>query len=133
MILVLSSFLSHYSTTSPHESFSRIARHLSIVLRRLGKVVASFNAVWIIILSLFQFSNFYNSCYCNSSVLGLGAKAFNVIVRNHDDILGMKDAWIASIFLAIGGAITCVVFVNLLTNPRLSENISAHPMKVLRS
>jgi hypothetical protein len=54
MVIVLSSFLSHYSITAPRKNLSaRITRKLSIILRRLGKVIASTNAIWIVILCLF--------------------------------------------------------------------------------
>jgi hypothetical protein len=120
MVLVLSSFLSHYSTTAPAKNTSAlITGHLSIFLRRLGKIIASFNAVWIVVSCMFQFSNFYDRCYCNSSVFGWGAQAFDVILLNHDDISGMKGAWIGGAFLAAGSAIICVVFVNLFINPEL--------------
>ena len=120
MVLVLSSFLSHYSTTVPPKSTSAfIAKYLSIILRRLGKVIASINTVWIVVSCLFQFSNFYDRCYCNSCVISKGAKAFNVITLNHGEISGMKDAWVGGAYLAAGGAIIYVVFVNLFINPQL--------------
>jgi len=122
MILVASSFLSHYSTTAPPETKSVwITAQLSIFLRRLGKIIASFNAMWILVSCMFQFSKFYDRCYCNSSVLGLGARAFDVILLNHNDIVGMKGAWIGGAFLAAGSAIMFVVFVNLFINPELPE------------
>jgi hypothetical protein len=122
MILVLSSFLCHYSTTAPSESKSAwITAQLSIALRRLGKITASVNAVWILVSCMFQFSNFYDRCYCNSSVLGLGAQAFNVIILNHEDITGMKGAWIGGAFLAASSAVIFVGFVNLFINPALPE------------
>lgn len=119
---MFSSFLSYHSTTALAGSVSaRIARHLSIILRRLGKVVASFNAIWIVVTCLFQFSNFFDRCYCNSSVFGWGAKAFCVITLNHEDVAGLKGAWIGGAFLAAGSVIICVVFVNLFINPQLPE------------
>ncbi|KAF8231001.1 hypothetical protein L208DRAFT_1437869 [Tricholoma matsutake] len=120
MILVLSSFLSYYSTTaSPRSTSALFARHLSIILRRLGKIIASVNAIWIVISCLFQFSNFYDRCYCNSCVLSKGASAFNVITLGPRDIEVMKGAWIGGACLAAGCAITYVVFVNLFINPQL--------------
>jgi hypothetical protein len=120
MILVLSSFLSHYSITAPPKSTSAFfTRRVSIILRRFGKIIASVNAIWIVVSCLFQFSNFYDRCYCNSCVLTKGAKAFTVIILSHGELVAMKGAWIGGAYLAAGCAITYMVFVNLLINPQL--------------
>ena len=116
---MFSSFFSHYSTSIPPNSSAFIARHLSIILRHLGKFIVSVNAIWIVISCLFQFSNFYDQCYCNSCVISMGSKAFNLITLNHDDISGIRNTWIGGAYLAAGCAITYVVFVNLFINPRL--------------
>jgi hypothetical protein len=130
-ILVISSLLSHYSTTAPPTSTSGwIAGKLSIALRRLGKIVASLNAVWILVVCLFQFSNFNSRCYCNSSVLGLGERAYNLISLNSDDLEGMKGAWKGGAFLAAGTAALCTVYVNLFINPELPVGVGmwGHPL-----
>jgi hypothetical protein len=62
MMLVTSSALAHYSTYSlevegdpVYTRSTRIAGTLSIVFRRLGKVLATCNAVWIVLACIFQF------------------------------------------------------------------------------
>jgi hypothetical protein len=120
VILVLSSLLSHYSATAlPENAYAWIAAQLSIALHRLGKIIASLNAIWIIAACLFQFSNFYSWCYCNSNVISLGARAYDVIFLNPEDISAMKGAWIGGVFIAAGCAAMCVVTVNLFINPEL--------------
>jgi hypothetical protein len=120
VILVFSSLLSHYSATAlPENAYAWIAAQLSIALRRLGKIIASLNAIWIIAACLFQFSNFYSRCYCNSNVISLGARAYDVIFLNPEDISAMKGAWIGGAFIAAGCAAICVVTVNLFINPEL--------------
>ncbi|KAJ2912698.1 hypothetical protein MD484_g7711, partial [Candolleomyces efflorescens] len=91
-MLLISSILAHYvSTSSPSSAYMRIkplnpqqsrrqpyalrlsmARHLAIHLRRLAKVLAALNALWILTTCFFQFTNFFDRCYCNSSVFGRG-------------------------------------------------------------
>jgi hypothetical protein len=108
MLLVTSSALAHYSTQVTHKAdgqavytrATRIAGALSIVLRRLGKVVATCNALWIVLACIFQFSSFFDRCYCNSSVLGLGRLAYDVIQLVDADISTMKAAWIGGVALA---------------------------------
>ncbi|KAF8066807.1 hypothetical protein FPV67DRAFT_1209505 [Lyophyllum atratum] len=121
-LLVLSSLLSHYALTTPHADTkvsAFITRWLSIILRRLGKVLATFNAIWIVVSCMFQFSNFSDRCYCNSSVLGRGIISYNVIDFMPSDISGMRGAWIGGVVLAAGSATIFVIFVNLFINPRL--------------
>ena len=128
IILVLSSALFYYASSMPptatHKPIVKIARVLSIVLRRVGKIIASLNAIWIVVVCLFQFSNFFNRCWCNSSVLGLGPEmAFNVIKLLPEDINGMRGAWLGGIFLATGTAAIFVLFTSLLTiAPRQSHD-----------
>ncbi|KAK7062652.1 hypothetical protein VNI00_000140 [Paramarasmius palmivorus] len=116
VMLVLSSVLAHYVSTiesrklnvNPYRyrgSSYRIilATEASNLLRRLGKILATMNAVWIVLICLFQFSAFFDRCYCNSSVLGRGAAAFNVMDPS-DDVSSMKAAWVGGVVLASGTA-----------------------------
>ncbi|KAJ7832192.1 hypothetical protein B0H13DRAFT_2256539 [Mycena leptocephala] len=127
MLLVTSSALAHYSThvTTNIEGLqvytrsTRIAGSLAIVLRRVGKVLAACNAVWIVLACIFQFSSFFDRCYCNSSVLGLGRLAYDVIQLVPADISALKTAWIGGVALAGGSSILFVVFVNIFINPPL--------------
>ncbi|KAJ7489542.1 hypothetical protein FB451DRAFT_1225190 [Mycena latifolia] len=126
MILVTSSALAHYSTQSidvrgetVYTRSTRIAGKISIILRRLGKVVATCNAVWIVLACIFQFSSFFDCCYCNSSKLGLGSFAYYVIDLVSADLATMKTAWIGAVALAGGCSILFVVWVNIFINPPL--------------
>ncbi|TFK32299.1 hypothetical protein BDQ12DRAFT_707705 [Crucibulum laeve] len=129
LMLVTSSVLTHYSTMQPREYKShaispvavRVARSLSIILRRLGKFIAALNAVWIIVTCMFQFSNFFDRCYCNSSVFGLGKHAYNVMEPTAVDVTDMRIAWIGGVCLAGGTAVIFTGFVNLFINPPLPE------------
>jgi len=123
MMLVLSSFLAHYSTASPRQGdSSRMIKRTSILLRRLGKSLATINAIWIVVLCLFQFTKFYDRCYCNSSIFYWGTtKGFNVIHLVPNDIISMTRAWTGGVVLATSSAILFVGFVNLSINPRLPD------------
>ena len=119
MILVLSSILFYYASstppTAPHQPIVKFARNLSIFFRRLGKIIASLNAIWIVALCLFQFSNFFSRCWCNSSVLGRGPEmAFNVIELTPEDTDNMKGAWIGGIALASGTALIFFMFTSFM-------------------
>jgi hypothetical protein len=95
----------------------------SIILRRLGKIIATGNAIWIIATCMFQFSKFYDRCYCNGSVLGLGASKAYIIMKpdRNWQADGTKSAWIGGVFLAAGSVIIYMTFVNLFINPELPD------------
>ncbi|KDR69081.1 hypothetical protein GALMADRAFT_77794 [Galerina marginata CBS 339.88] len=126
ILLFMSSILTYYSTHNPARSFKRhsflsirscLFRWLAIFLRRLGKLVATTNAVWVVSTGLLQFSSFYDRCYCNSSVLGLGKRAYNVINLTRDDAVNMRAAWIGGFSLAAAVAAIFAGFVTLLVDP----------------
>ncbi|KAJ6559107.1 hypothetical protein DFH09DRAFT_1161926 [Mycena vulgaris] len=123
-ILVVSSILSHYATTHPEypDLSHRAAAHLAVFLRRFAKVLATCNAAWIIAAFLLQFGNFYDRCYCNSDVLGLGKRAHNVMVLEASDITSMKAAWIGGVVLAVVVSGLFLGFINVFIDPPLPRN-----------
>jgi len=60
---------------------------------------------------VFQFSSFYDRCYCDSSVFGLGRNAYAVIQFNQDDISKMRIAWIGGAIF--GGGSTTIFILTL--------------------
>ncbi|KAE9388401.1 hypothetical protein BT96DRAFT_1004229 [Gymnopus androsaceus JB14] len=126
-LLIFANILSHYSTfdcsspdlrdTRRHYARVDLAGSLSIVIRRFGKTLAAVNAVWILAACIFQFSSFYDRCWCDSSVLGLGAKAYNVVNLTNEDIDTMRATWIGGVILASGAAAIYVAFINVFIDP----------------
>ncbi|KAK7052429.1 hypothetical protein R3P38DRAFT_3306158 [Favolaschia claudopus] len=140
IMMVTSSVLAHYSTFTvsfkgryKHTTTTRLAGVLSILLRRMGKVLASLNTVWIILTCLFQFGSFFDRCWCDSSVFYLGAKnAYNVIDLGVQDVSSLNAPWIGgshspsltqdlSHSLISGCALVFLGFVNVLINPALPD------------
>jgi hypothetical protein len=125
IFFVASSIVTHYFSAqrrhSPRTSHSRIKslkriRKLAIWLRRVGKSLSAINVAIIIAACALQFSNVYNECYCNSSVIGLGRRAYDVIVITADEL---KKPWFTGVTLACTCAGLFAVFVNVLSNPIL--------------
>jgi hypothetical protein len=114
-ILVISSTISHYAATYPEypDLSQRIAASSAIFLRRLAKFLAACNAAWILLAFLLQFGNFYDRCYCNSDVLGLGKRAHNVMQLTGNDISAMKAAWIGGVVLAVAVSSLYLSFINV--------------------
>jgi hypothetical protein len=126
MMLLTSSILTYYSTNnSDHFQGditstlqARVARFFSIFLRRLGKVIAVLNAGWIVATGLFQFSNFYNRCYCDSNIMAVGRDAAYVIISLASEDMGsILAAQIGGFFLAAGAAMIFALFVRLVITP----------------
>ena len=115
---LLSSYFAHYAkvlhdrSDTPHSRFNSadFAEGLATFLRRLSMFAAFCNTVAIILACVFQFSNFFSTCYCNSSVLGRGGqKAYNIISVGYD-LHPMRGAWIGGIVLA-GGSVALFLFL----------------------
>ncbi|KAJ7661248.1 hypothetical protein B0H17DRAFT_953697 [Mycena rosella] len=128
IMLVASSLLAHYSTSTAtfngrylHTKSTRLAGIISIILRRTGKTLATINTVWIMLACLFQFSSFFDRCYCNSSIFTLGKNAYNVIDILPKDVAALNAPWIGGVALAGGCAILFLAFVNVLIDPALPD------------
>jgi hypothetical protein len=123
LTLLLSSYLAHLAKMHHHDrgetsssgfDFSNLAEGLATFLRRLSTFAAVCNTLCIILACVFQFSDVFSTCYCNSSVLGRGARrAYDVIAPGYDyDIT--KAAWIGGIVLASGYAVLFLLALHLI-------------------
>jgi hypothetical protein len=127
MMLLTSSILTHYcAARGPdgriiHDQSRKVAKFMSISLRRVGKIIAASNAVWIILACLFQFASFYDRCFCNSSVFSLGSHAYNVIMLVADDISSLRTAWIGGFCLAAASSSIYFLVIAILINPTLVD------------
>ena len=122
--LLLSSYLAHFAKVRHDHGVPRaglnivtVAEGLSTFLRRLSIMAAGCNTLCIILACVFQFSNFYSTCYCNSSVLGRGGQhAYNIIAAGFD-YDQMKAAWIGGVVLAGGSVFVYLFFLHLMLEP----------------
>ena len=72
------------------------------------------NAVWIVLANIAQFSNFFDRCWCNSGMLSLGSRAYDVVQDTAADVASMKTGWVGGITLGTGCAVSFIVFLHLL-------------------
>ncbi|KAE9388397.1 hypothetical protein BT96DRAFT_947646 [Gymnopus androsaceus JB14] len=128
VLLIFANILSHYSTfdctshdlegKKKHYARVDLAGSLSIIIRRFAKILAAANAVWIFTTCMFQFTSFFNRCWCDSTVLGLGAaKAYNVVTLSNEEVDSTRAAWIGGAVLASGSAAIYVGFINVFIDP----------------
>ncbi|KAG1737980.1 hypothetical protein EDB19DRAFT_919690 [Suillus lakei] len=116
MMLLMSSILAHHSAAYPRRAplFSRVALALSHFLRWTGKLLAIINFVLVILACVFQYSNFYDRCFCNSSVFSTRGAAYAVVIETIAQAAQAKAAWIGAIVLACTSASIFLGLVYLL-------------------
>lgn len=114
LLAVFSSASAHSYETSLSDGHRTCAGSIAIATRYLAKILAGINAAWILLLSLFQFSNMYDSCYCNSSALGLGHKAYVLLEFTNDEQTATKLYWIGGMLMASGTSLFFIIAINLL-------------------
>lgn len=122
-LLVASSLLGHYAATRTDDRAPGLAQYAAVFLRRCAKVVAALNAAWILAAFFLQFGNFFDRCYCNSDVLGLGGRAHNVMLLEGSDISAMKAAWVGGVVLAVVPSGLFLIFINMLIDPVLGLSL----------
>ena len=95
-------------------SVKRLTAFIAIALRRISLLLAFINATGLIMLSCFQFSHFFDNCYCNASVLGRGADSYIVM-----DYVGwvtiMRTARIVATILAAATMAVYMIFLWLMS------------------
>ena len=117
---LLSSYLAHRAKllhdrgNAPHSGFNsaNFTKGLATFFRRLSMFAAFCNTIAIILACVFQFSNVFSTCYCNSSVLGRGDQTYNIITKY--DYGPMKGAWIGGVVLAGGSVALFLFFLHLV-------------------
>ncbi|KAG2120251.1 hypothetical protein DEU56DRAFT_894887 [Suillus clintonianus] len=124
-MLIMSSIISHYtysysgrSSWSPFFSIAmRLAKILSNLLRRGGKFVAIVNSIWVVTGAMLQFTDVYDNCYCNSSVLGRGAQyGYDIVITANLDLGLTKAAWWGALALACSTSLGFIFLMSLLTD-----------------
>ncbi|KAF9786455.1 hypothetical protein BJ322DRAFT_788560 [Thelephora terrestris] len=120
--LLLSSYLAHFAklhhdrgdSSRSRLNSAHLAETLATFMRRLSTFLAIGNSLCIILACVLQFSDFWSTCYCNSSVLGRGARlAWNIIAPGYD-YDGMRAAWIGALVLAGGYVILFLLALHLI-------------------
>ncbi|KAG2345258.1 hypothetical protein BDR05DRAFT_880571, partial [Suillus weaverae] len=119
MMLLISSILAHYSAAAAHSNrkslSARVPLAFSHCLRRMGKLLAIANSLWVVSICILQYSDFYDTCFCNSSMISRGnAAAYITIIETTAQAALAQAAWIGALFLACTSALAFVALVSLL-------------------
>ncbi|KAG1769626.1 hypothetical protein EDD22DRAFT_843540 [Suillus occidentalis] len=116
MMLLISSILAHYSKGHINQKsvFALVPLALSVCLRRMGKLLAIANSIWVILTCVLQYSDFYDTCFCNSSMISRGQAAYITIIETSAQAFLAKVAWYGALSLSLGSAGAFVILISLL-------------------
>ncbi|KAG2754103.1 hypothetical protein P692DRAFT_20721158 [Suillus brevipes Sb2] len=116
MMLLMSSILAHSSAADPRRASlsARVTLAFSHILRWTGKFLAILNLFLLIMACVFQYSSFYDRCFCNSSVFSRRGAAYAVIIETAAQAAQAKAAWIGALVLACTSASVFLGILNLL-------------------
>lgn len=75
---------------------------LIVVTRLIGKALACINAFWLLTISLLQFTNIYNCCWCSACVLQYGTVEGWVLLWATDVQISevALNGWIAGVIIS---------------------------------
>lgn len=127
MLLITSSMLNHYLSWQ-HQRSSSVPRRplkstaspnvlplVAVLLRRCGMVLATLNAIWILLVCVMQFGNLFTTCYCNSSIYSLGSRAYYIVYSPRGSFLA--GPMTGGVVLSLASVVLFVGFVNVYINP----------------
>ncbi|KAG1757930.1 hypothetical protein EDB19DRAFT_1901418 [Suillus lakei] len=117
MMLLTSSILAHYSAAYSYRASlsARVALAISHLLRRMSKLLAIANSIWVIATCVLQYSGVYDTCFCNSSMISRGKDgAYVTIIETAAQAALAKATWIGGFILTFTSASAFVVLMSLL-------------------
>lgn len=96
--LMFSSFLSDLCISAKKSGKSakvNLFGYAAVILRVLGKTIAVLNAVWIFIHCVFQFTSFYDNCWCNANYAIMGQKGYWIWLSTAQlrELLDISETW----------------------------------------
>jgi len=87
---------------------------VAIALRRISFLLALANGTGLIVLSCLQFSNFFDSCYCNARVAGRGVDSY-IIILYVGSITTIRYFRLAAVLISGVSIFIYMVFLRLVT------------------
>ncbi|KAJ7133218.1 hypothetical protein C8R44DRAFT_870643 [Mycena epipterygia] len=98
IMLISSSWLNYQTTTRRRRAVG--AQLAALVLRRCGKILGLMNALWLVVLCVFDFAGVYNTCWCQSAYLTLGVRGYTVMIFTVEDVAAYRTPLVVSTLIA---------------------------------
>ena len=102
-LLVVCSFLSDLSVLKTQRHLVRIYGWIAVALRTLAKTMAVLNAVWICLHCIFEFTNYYENCWCNTNYAVLRQNGYWIWLSDAQlrELWDIREIWSGCTALAI--------------------------------
>ncbi|KAJ7579782.1 hypothetical protein C8J56DRAFT_1104765 [Mycena floridula] len=106
MILLGEVLQQFYHPTTSHLRLQETIGFFAAVFRRIGKILAWFNALIFISVDILAFANILDNCYCTSTVMGVGLDhAYSIFV--YSPSMHILNWWVAAVIVS---TISAIVF-----------------------
>jgi hypothetical protein len=114
-LTIISTIFARVSETREKESATvkSFTASIAIALRRICSLLALINGTGLILLSFFQLTNLFDSCYCNSNVIGRGTKAY-ITISYTGPVAMMMSSRIAGTVLSGVVMAIYIIFLRLI-------------------
>ena len=114
LLLATASLISH-ALMLRHQRGRPVGRILPAVFvccKSLGSVLASLNAIWLVLSSVFELSGVFSSCFCSSDYIGLRGRGWVLLFKQAEDLAADAESlWIGSIAFGAAVCVLSCVFV----------------------
>lgn len=86
-----------------------------MVTRLIGKILASVNAIFVVVTAIIEFTGLFDNCWCDACIPSRGRAGGWVVLFASDAQIfaASKSAWVGGVFMGIivGGVISLWTFI----------------------
>jgi hypothetical protein len=126
--LIAASWLSDKQSQKPHDQDEEMQDFIpgvngrqvqrdshwgEIALRAFGKSIACLNAVLLISSCMLEFFGVYNNCFCGSSRMGLGGKAYIVFLSPEEESQPAAVPWTVGLIMTLAPCICYIIYFSV--------------------
>lgn len=76
---------------------------LAVTTRAAGKVLATVNACWIVVSSIFEYTGVYSQCWCDTNSDVMGSRGWAVLFATDDSFRAVaRNYWVGGVLFSFG-------------------------------
>ena len=128
-LLTLSAYLSH--RWSLLQENCQIPRHsllgpLAVIIRLVGVSLAAINASFVVVISVLQFTNIMDNCWCAACILSVKQRVGWVILFASDLQIAAasKPGWLGGLFMSIVSVVLVTICIFMLRGDEIFKQKS---------
>lgn len=93
-------------------SLGRVAAATFVLCKALGSCLATINAIWLVLSSVFELAGIFDTCFCSADYIGLGQQGWVLLFKTADDLAASAQSiWVGAIAFGTASCIISCVFV----------------------